>query len=300
MDVRIALVQLHAGAQVEENRQRGWEAAREAAAEGARIVVFPELAFLPFLPQRPSAGRPSAQLAEPVPGPTTERFSKLARELGVVVVLNLYELDDGRLYDSSPVIDADGSLLGVTRMIHIIEAPCFHEKGYYAPGDRGAPVYDTAAGRLGVAICYDRHYPEYMRALGLKGAELVVVPQAGAVDEWPEGLFEAEMRVAGFQNGYYTALANRVGQEECLEFAGESFVSDPAGRVIARAPTGEDHILHATLDLSRVRHSHARRHFLADLRPEVELWRDQPWLTEEILRQQGEYWKRKRAASAQG
>jgi N-carbamoylputrescine amidase len=124
-------------------------------------------------------------------------------------------------------------------------------------------------GQIGVAICYDRHYPEYMRALALAGAQLVIVPQAGAVDEWPEGLYEAEMRVAAFQNGYYTALCNRVGEEECLTFAGESFICDPAGRVVGRAPALEESILYADLDLSEVDSSHARQFFLRDRRPEL-------------------------------
>ncbi len=154
-------------------------------------------------------------------------------------------------------------------MVHITDYACFHERGYYAPGDTGAPVYDTAAGKIGVAICYDRHYPEYMRALALGGAELVVVPQAGAVGEWPEGLYEAEMRVAAFQNGYFVALCNRVGEEECLTFAGESFVSDPDGRVTERAGTGEETILFAEIDRDRAVRSHARRLFLRDRRPEL-------------------------------
>ena len=127
---------------------------------------------------------------------------------------------------------------------------------------------------MGIAICYDRHYPEYMRALALAGAELVVVPQAGAVDEWPDGLFEAEMRVTGFQNGYFAALCNRVGHEECLTFAGESFVTDPAGRILARAGRGTEEVLLCDLDLGHVPESHARRLFLRDRRPE--LYRD--WL----------------------
>ena len=172
-------------------------------------------------------------------------------------------------YDSSPVIDADGTLLGRTRMVHITDYPCFHEQGYYTPGDTGAPVYSTRVGHIGVAICYDRHYPEYMRALALAGAQVVIVPQAGAVDEWPEGLYEAEMRVAAFQNGYYTALCNRVGEEECLTFAGESFVCDPAGRVVGRAPALEESILYTDLDLSEVDSSHARKLFLRDRRPEL-------------------------------
>ena len=154
-------------------------------------------------------------------------------------------------------------------MVHITDYPCFHEQGYYTPGDTGAPVYRTRAGIIGVAICYDRHYPEYMRALALGGADLVVVPQAGSLDEWPDGLYEGEMRVAAFQNGYFVALCNRVGIEECLTFAGESFVCAPDGRVVARGPKLEDTILYADIDLSAAATSHARRLFLQHRRPDL-------------------------------
>jgi len=267
--MRIALVQQHASTDLADNLARGLAATRRAAANGARLVAFAELGLTPFYPARPAGGRPPLTLAEPIPGPTTEAFSRLAASLGVVIVLNLFEREGERAFDSSPVIDADGKLLGVTRMLHIAEMPHFHEQGYYTPGDRGMPVYGTAAGRVGVAICYDRHYPEVMRALGLAGAELVVTPQAGALDEWPEGLYEAEMRVAAFQNGYFTALVNRVGREGEIEFAGESFVCDPAGAVIARAPRTEGHLLLADLDFGAVACSHARRLFLRDRRPEL-------------------------------
>jgi predicted amidohydrolase len=130
-------------------------------------------------------------------------------------------------------------------------------------------VYGTAAGKIGVAICYDRHYPEYMRALALAGAQVVFTPQAGAIGERPDGLFEAEMRVAAFQNGYFTALCNRVGPEPELTFAGESFICDPAGRVIARAGQGTEEILVCDLDLSEIEKSSARRLFLRDRRPEL-------------------------------
>lgn len=266
--MKIALVQQHATADKGENIKRGLAAVEAAARAGAEVVTFAELAFEPFHPQRPASGDPLA-LAETVPGPTTDAFAQRARELGVVIVLNLYERDGSRAYDCSPVLDADGSLLGRTRMIHITDYPCFHEQGYYTPGDTGAPVYRTRAGAIGVAICYDRHYPEYMRALALGGAEVVVVPQAGAVDEWPEGLYEAEMQVAAFQNGYFVALCNRVGREECLTFAGESFVCAPDGRVIARAPSMADTILYAGLDTTSVADSHARRLFLQHRRPEL-------------------------------
>ncbi len=266
--MRIALVQQHATPDKAENLGRGLDAVRSAAEQGAKLICFAELAFEPFYPQRPSDGN-HAGLAETIPGPTTDALCALAKELGVVIVPNLYERTDDATYDTSPVIDTDGRLVGVTRMIHIPDYEGFHEKTYYTPGNRDVPVYATAVGRIGIAICYDRHYPEAMRALALGGAEIVLVPQAGAVGEWPEGLFEAEMRVAAFQNGYFVALCNRVGQEDILEFAGESFVCDPGGNVIARAAKQADDILVYDLDLGRVADSHAKRLFLPDRRPEL-------------------------------
>jgi N-carbamoylputrescine amidase len=266
--MRLALVQQHATTDLAANRARGLDAARRAAAQGARLVAFAELAFSPFYPGQPAEGdvRP---LAEPVPGPTTEAFAALARELGVIVILNVFERQGDATYDCSPVIDADGALLGRTRMVHITEYPCFHERQYYRPSDLGASVYQTAVGRVGVAICYDRHFPEYMRALALDGAELVVVPQAGIVDEWPAGVFEGEMSTAAFQNGYFVALCNRVGQEGALAFSGESFVCGPDGAVRARAPRGGDALLITDIDFREVERSHARRIFLRDRRPEL-------------------------------
>lgn len=266
--MKIALVQQYASHDKTDNIRRGLEAVDAAAHDGASLVVFAELAFERFHPQRPADGDP-LRLAEPVPGPMTDAFAERARRHGVVIVLNLYERDGARAYDCSPVIDADGRVLGRTRMVHITEYACFHEQGYYTPGDTGAPVYDTRAGRIGVAICYDRHYPEYMRALALGGADLVVVPQAGALDEWPEGLYEGEMRVAAFQHGYFIALCNRVGREECVTFSGESFVCNPDGVVIARAPALQDVVLYADVNLSDAGRSHARRLFLQHRRPEL-------------------------------
>ncbi|MEE8143332.1 MAG: nitrilase-related carbon-nitrogen hydrolase [Planctomycetota bacterium] len=266
--MRIALIQQHASEDREANLQQGLEAARRAARAGANIVCFAELAFQRFIPQH-RATPEHLRSAEEIPGPTTEAFSALARELHMVVVLNLFERAGDKTYDSSPVIDADGALLGRTRMIHITDYPGFHEQDYYTPGDTGVPIYKTRAGKLGVAICYDRHYPEYMRALALHGADLVVIPQAGTVGEWPDGLYEAECQTAAFQNGYYVALCNRVGEEEGLNFAGESFVCGPDGSVMARAPRGEDHLLLADLDPSRLPGCHARQLFFRDRRPQL-------------------------------
>ena len=268
--MRIALVQQAASTDLDDNLRRGKAAFERAAAAGAALVAFSELAFLPFLPQVPSSARPGYRdYAQTVPGPLTEEFGALARRYGMAVVLNLFERAGDATFDSSPVLDADGTLLGVTRMVHIMEGPGFHERGYYAPGRNEGYVFQTRIGRIGVAICYDRHFPEYMRGLALAGAELVVVPQAGILDEWGEGLYEGELRIASLQNGYFTALVNRVGREPALHFSGESFVTDPNGRVIARAPRDAEALLLADCDFGLIGKSHARRHFLADRRPAV-------------------------------
>lgn len=272
--MKIALIQQRATRDKQANIARGLVNLEAAARNGARLACYAELAFEWFHPQHPASGDVRG-LAEPLDGPLVRAFRDKARELGIVAVLNFFERHGNATFDSSPVIDADGTLLGVTRMVHITEYACFHEQGYYTPGDQGAPVFRTRAGNVGVAICYDRHFPEYMRALALAGADLVVVPQAGAVAEWPEGLYEAEMRVAAFQNGYYVALCNRIGREDRLDFAGESFVCAPGGAVIARAGQGTEETLYAEIDPASAAASHARQLFLRHRRPE--LYGD--WLT---------------------
>ena len=268
MTVRIALAQRAAIDNHDVNLGGMLSAMEEAAQHGAQLFCVPELALTPFFPQHPQHARAQAY-AESIPGPTTDRVAAKARELGVATVFNLYERAGDRYFDSSPVIDADGTILGVTRMVHITEYACFHERAYYAEGDRGAPVYDTVVGRVGVAICYDRHYPEYMRALGVGGAELVVIPQAGTLDEWPDGMYEAEVRTAAFQNGYFAALCNRVGREERLTFAGESFVVSPTGEVLARGKRLDEDLVIVDLDLSACAASPARTLFWNDRRPEL-------------------------------
>ena len=205
-----------------------------------------------------------------MPGPTTEAFAALARELGVVVVLNVFERDGDATYDCSPVIDADGTLLGRTRMVHITEYPCFHEQQYYRPSDaRRAGLRHARRPRRRRDLLRPSLSRVHARARARRRVDLVVVPQAGVVDEWPDGFFEGEMCTAAFQNGYFVALCNRVGAEAKLTFAGESFVCGPEGAVRARAPKGEDAILFADVDLADVEKSHGRRTLLKDRRPEL-------------------------------
>ena len=144
--MKIALIQQHADPDKKDNIQRAVAAYENAAQKGAQLIAFAELAFTVFYPQNP-AGDNNLNLAEPIPGPTTDRFMELAQKYQVVTVLNLFEKNGNHTYDSSPVIDADGSLLGVTRMVHIMEGPCYHEQGYYTPGDGQSLVFDTAVGK---------------------------------------------------------------------------------------------------------------------------------------------------------
>lgn len=250
--------------------QQGLNAIKDAANAGADLVVFPELSFTPFYPQVPAESREEdvLELAEPVPGPTTGSVADMAETYGVVVVFNQLEQDGDTTYNTSPVIDADGTLLGCTRMMHVPDYELFHEQGYYAPGNTGAPVYDTAVGRLGVAICYDRHFPEYMRALALQDAEIVAVPQAGIAGEWAKGIYQSEVQVASFQHGYFTAMANRIGPEEEVVFNGNSLVTDPFGRIVAEAPSGESILLMASIDRSKCEDAPARTLFLKHRRPD--------------------------------
>lgn len=250
--------------------QQGLNAIKDAANAGADLVVFPELSFTPFYPQVPAESREEdvLDLAEPVPGPTMGSVAELAETYGVVVVYNQLEQDGDTTYNTSPVIDADGTLLGCTRMMHVPDYEPFHELGYYTPGNTGAPVYDTAVGRLGVAICYDRHFPEYMRALALQDAEIVAVPQAGIAGEWAKGIYQSEVQVASFQHGYFTAMANRIGPEEEVVFNGKSLVTDPFGRVVAEAPSGESILLMASIDRSKCEDAPARTLFLKHRRPD--------------------------------
>jgi len=263
--MKIALVQYCTSTDSNRNIERGLGAVEDAAAAGAELILFPELSFTRFFPQRRLQGD-RLHLAEPIPGPTTHAFSAAARRLGVVIVLNMFERDGDSAFDSSPVIDSDvGESPGVTR----VEGRAVRPLAWKLPGDTGAPVYDTAVGRIGVAICYDRHYPEYLRGLALAGAELVLIPQAGSTGEWPEGVFEAEIQCGAFQNGFFMALANRVGREEVLTFAGESLIVDPRGQIIAQAQEGQETIMYADLDLSLVDRSPARTLFLKHRRSEL-------------------------------
>jgi N-carbamoylputrescine amidase len=190
--------------------------------------------------------------AEPVPGPTVARLREVARRCQIAIVANLFErASPGEYYNCSPVIDTAGQLLGLSRMAHIAEAPYFNEKFYYRPGDGDFRVFPAAGTQLGVAICYDRHYPEQLRILALRGCEILLVPLAAiSREQW--AMFEMEMQVASFQNQYFSVVVNRAGREEEMEFVGRSFVTDPYGNVIARLADGKADLAVVEIDTGKI------------------------------------------------
>ena len=262
--MRIALIQMTMEDSPEANLDKSLISMGEAANNGAELVCFPEIQFSPFFPQFP--GGDASRYAMEINHPVMRAMQGACRELGVLAIPNLYLEEDGKRYDASPVIERDGTILGVSKMVHIVQAPCFYEQDYYTPSDSGFQIYHTSAGRVGVVICFDRHYPESLRTCALKGAQLIVIPTANTRDEQIE-LFEWELRVAAMQSGLFIAMCNRVGLERDMDFCGQSVVVDPYGDVVAKADDSEQ-ILYADIDLELIEESRQARPYLRLRRPE--------------------------------
>jgi N-carbamoylputrescine amidase len=246
------------------------EHVRNAAAAGGQVICFQELFYGPYFCQVQDAA--FYDYAESVPGPTTERFAELARDLGIVMVLPVYEKEQpGVLYNTAAVIDADGSYLGKYRKTHIPHVKGFWEKFYFRPGNLGYPVFDTAVGRVGVYICYDRHFPEGWRALGLNGAELVFNPSA--TSRGLSGyLWQLEQPASAVANEYFVGAINRVGIEEYgdNDFYGTSYFVDPEGAFVdGTADDHETELLVRDLDMDLLEVVRNRWAFYRDRRPDA-------------------------------
>jgi N-carbamoylputrescine amidase len=267
--VRAALVQATWTGDKESMISHHEEQARLAAADGAQVICFQELFYGPYFCQVQDSGY--YEYAEPVPGPTTERFARLAGELGLVMVLPVYEQEQpGLLYNTAAVIDADGSYLGKYRKHHIPDLHGFWEKFYFRPGTGGYPVFDTAAGKIGVYICYDRHFPEGWRALGLNGAQIVFNPSATSAG-LSNYLWKLEQPAAAVANEYYVGAINRVGTEPLGDddFYGTSYFVDPEGQLVGDAGSRtKGELIIRDLDLSLIGTVRDRWAFYRDRRPD--------------------------------
>jgi N-carbamoylputrescine amidase len=243
----------------------------EAGRQGVQVLCLQEIFYGPyFCPSQDSAWYGTA---EPIPdGPTTQMMMELAKQLGMVLVVPIYEEEmAGVYYNTAAVIDADGTYLGKYRKTHIPQVAGFYEKFFFRPGNLGFPVFETAVGTVGVYICYDRHFPEGARALGLNGAEIVFNPSA-TVAGLSEYLWKLEQPAHAVANGYFVGASNRVGREQPWdigEFYGQSYFVDPRGQFLAMGGRDRDEVVVADLDLDAIREVRDLWQFYRDRRPDV-------------------------------
>lgn len=247
--------------------------ARDAAADGAQIICFQELFYGPYFGIIEDAKY--YDYAEPADGPIVQRFAKLAKELKMVIILPIYEEDmPGVYYNTAVVVDADGTILGKYRKHHIPNLDRFWEKFYFRPGNLGYPVFDTAVGKVGVYICYDRHFPEGWRELGLNGAQLVFNPSA-TKPGLSNRLWELEQPAAAAANQYFIAANNRIGTESdefgdlAVTFYGSSYFVDPRGNYVGDvASQDQTEIVVRDIDFDVIREVRNNWQFYRDRRPE--------------------------------
>ena len=281
---RVGLVQMSATPDPEKNLQRAIDRLHQAQAKGAQIVCLPELFQTQYFCQREDAAL--FDLAEPIPGPTTARLSEVAKQLRIVLIASLFERRAAGVYHNTAVmIDADGSLRGIYRKMHIPDDPLYYEKFYFTPGDLGFKAFDTQVGRVGTLVCWDQWYPEGARLTALQGAQVLFYPTAigwhpDEKEHFGEAQFDAWQtiqRAHAIANGVYVAVVNRVGFEEGdvrgnkaagkgLEFWGGSFLADPFGRVIAQASHDKEEILVGDVDLRALEDIRRNWPFLRDRR----------------------------------
>ncbi len=275
----IGLVQMAVGQDPEDNLRKALRHVEDAAHRGANLVCLPELFRSRYFCQ--SEDVKAFDLAEPVPGPTSRALSEAARRLSVAIIAPLFERRAAGVYhNSAAIIDADGSIAGLYRKMHIPDDPAYYEKFYFTPGDLGFRAHDTAVGRVGTLICWDQWYPEGARLTALQGANVIFYPTAigwhphekEAQGEAQRDSWKTVQRGHAIANGVYVAAVNRVGHESPapgaagIEFWGSSFVADPQGVMLAEASTDREEILLAQVDLSRIEDVRRNWPFLRDRR----------------------------------
>lgn len=277
---RVGLVQMRCATNGDENLQTAIDGIRAAAADGAQIVCLPELFRSQYFCQTEDHSR--FELAETIPGPSTSAISKIAKELEVAVVVSLFERRTHGLYhNSAVVIDADGSIAGQYRKMHIPDDPLYYEKFYFTPGDLGFQAINCRYGRLGILICWDQWFPEAARITALKGAEILFYPTAigwhpeekADYGEAQRESWELMQRAHAISNGCFVVAVNRTGHEGDpeggIEFWGNSFAAGPDGRVIRRASTTDPEVVVVSLKTDRINETRTHWPFLRDRRIDV-------------------------------
>ena len=238
--MKIALAQMKVSPDLGTNYRESLRWIREAAEKGADLICFPEIQLSPFFPQYPDRNADAYLLRldhEYIKG-----ICEACREYRVFAAPNLYIEEGEKQYDMSLLIDDLGKIVGKQKMVHIAQLPNFYEQSYYTPSEDGFSVFETRLGKIGIVVCFDRHYPESIRTEALKGADLVIIPTANTIAE-PAELFQWEIRVQAFQNSVNIAMCNRTGTEDGMTFSGASIVSNYNGELLALAGSEETLLL---------------------------------------------------------
>ncbi|MBQ9031141.1 MAG: carbon-nitrogen hydrolase family protein [Parasporobacterium sp.] len=263
--MKIALAQMKMFPDIRENYEKSLRFIREAAGKGADLVCFPEVQLTTFFPQYPdrdAAGYVITEGSEYVRG-----VREACAAFHIFASPNFYMEEGGRRYDMSLLIDDHGEIIGRQKMVHIAQCEQFYEQCYYTPSEEGFRVFDTSLGRIGIVVCFDRHYPESIRTEALRGADLILIPTANTTTE-PLELFRWEVQVQAFQNSVNIAMCNRTGREDAMEFAGESLVSDYTGKLTALAGQAEEMLI-ADIDMTGVAAARKTKPYTSLRRPEL-------------------------------
>lgn len=243
--MRLAMFQMENAGSMENNLIKSLKAVKNAAANGADLILFPEVQLTEFFPQYPGQDVSAYEIS--LESDIIKAFCDTCRKYSIMAVPNIYLVENGKSYDASILIGKEGAILGIQKMVHIAQAEQFYEQDYYAPSDTGFQVFDTSLGKIGIVVCFDRHYPESIRTEALMGADLILIPTVNTKQE-PMEMFEMEIRVQAFQNSVIIAMCNRVGKEDGMDFAGESLVVSADGRTLLKADDTEK-ILYSDIDL---------------------------------------------------
>jgi len=270
--VKVGLVQMACGKDSQANMKIAEQGIRQAAGKGAQIICLQELFRTPYFCQ--TENHEHFKLAEEIPGPSTQAMSQLASELEVVLILPLFEKRSSGIYHNTAVVlDADGSMAGRYRKMHIPDDPGFYEKFYFTPGDTGFQTISTRYGKIGVLICWDQWFPEAARLTALSGAQILFYPTAIGYQAFDESIAEKQaqawqtiQKAHSIANGVFTVAVNRVGQENELNFWGKSFVSDPFGEVLTEASAEAPEVLVVDCDLGLIEKTRQGWPFLRDRR----------------------------------
>jgi predicted amidohydrolase len=246
--MKLAMAQMKNEGSLKKNLAKSIAAIQKSAEQGADLILFSEVHLTEFFPQYPGQNVRSYGIT--MDSDIVVTFQEVCAQNHIAAVPNIYLKENGKFFDASLFIDKTGEITGIQKMVHIAQAEQFYEQDYYEPSDTGFQVFDTGLGKIGIVVCFDRHYPESIRTESLMGADLILIPTVNTKSE-PLEMFEWEIRVQAFQNSVAIAMCNRVGAEGDMVFAGESLLADPNGNIVVKADDKE-RLIFAEMDIQTV------------------------------------------------